>query len=227
MMVALPPDNYVKLPIFVARQWIRHRTANVNEYSARYSVVKDRFYHPTLGNIRALGEPAVTSALWHSVVLSAVTALAGAVLGAILAYAVSTASPTGVLKRFVTSLCGVLAQFGGVILAMMDTAAAVSAIRHAGASCVTVSLSLLPAQTSAPTRSAAIVACFRSFILMMRSARRWRHWIACMATSPRKPCVPRWNWRRGRVAGWTPVTSLQRARWRSRRWRSRRATTTC
>jgi putative spermidine/putrescine transport system permease protein len=72
---------------------------------------------PTLGNIRALGEPAVTSALWHSVVLSAVTAVAGAVLGAILAYAVSTAPPNGVLKRFVTSLCGVLAQFGGVALA--------------------------------------------------------------------------------------------------------------
>src|SRR5690348_12937591 len=32
---------HVKLPIFVARQWIRHRTANVNEYSARYSVLED------------------------------------------------------------------------------------------------------------------------------------------------------------------------------------------
>ena len=40
------------MPIFVARQWIRHRTANVNEYSARYSVVRDRFYHPTLENVR-------------------------------------------------------------------------------------------------------------------------------------------------------------------------------
>jgi thymidylate synthase (FAD) len=40
------------MPIFVARQWIRHRTANVNEYSARYSVVKDRFYHPGIDNIR-------------------------------------------------------------------------------------------------------------------------------------------------------------------------------
>ncbi|CAN5655743.1 FAD-dependent thymidylate synthase [soil metagenome] len=40
------------MPIFVARQWIRHRTANVNEYSARYSVVRDRFYHPTIDNIR-------------------------------------------------------------------------------------------------------------------------------------------------------------------------------
>jgi thymidylate synthase (FAD) len=40
------------MPIFVARQWIRHRTANVNEYSARYSVVQDRFYHPSIENIR-------------------------------------------------------------------------------------------------------------------------------------------------------------------------------
>jgi thymidylate synthase (FAD) len=40
------------MPIFVARQWIRHRTANVNEYSARYSVVPERFYRPTAGNVR-------------------------------------------------------------------------------------------------------------------------------------------------------------------------------
>jgi thymidylate synthase (FAD) len=40
------------MPIFIARQWIRHRTANVNEYSARYSVVQDRFYHPSLDNVR-------------------------------------------------------------------------------------------------------------------------------------------------------------------------------
>lgn len=40
------------MPIFIARQWIRHRTANVNEYSARYSVVKDRFYKPSVGNVR-------------------------------------------------------------------------------------------------------------------------------------------------------------------------------
>ena len=37
---------HVKLPIFVARQWIRHRTANVNEYSARYSRLIDEFYIP-------------------------------------------------------------------------------------------------------------------------------------------------------------------------------------
>lgn len=37
---------HIKLPIFVARQWIRHRTANVNENSARYSIVKGEFYIP-------------------------------------------------------------------------------------------------------------------------------------------------------------------------------------
>lgn len=43
---------HVKLPIFVARQWIRHRTANVNEYSGRYSEMKDEFYVPDLSQIR-------------------------------------------------------------------------------------------------------------------------------------------------------------------------------
>src|ERR1700744_419139 len=38
---------HVKLPIFVARQWIRHRTANVNEYSARYSILDNEFYLPS------------------------------------------------------------------------------------------------------------------------------------------------------------------------------------
>src|SRR5689334_3855987 len=37
---------HVKLPIFVARQWIRHRTANVNEYSARYSILDNEYYIP-------------------------------------------------------------------------------------------------------------------------------------------------------------------------------------
>lgn len=37
---------HIKLPIFVARQWIRHRTASVNEYSARYSIMNDEFYIP-------------------------------------------------------------------------------------------------------------------------------------------------------------------------------------
>lgn len=44
---------HVKLPIFVARQWIRHRTANVNEYSARYSILDKEFYIPAEGNLAA------------------------------------------------------------------------------------------------------------------------------------------------------------------------------
>ncbi|MBX3379803.1 MAG: FAD-dependent thymidylate synthase [Phycisphaeraceae bacterium] len=43
---------HVCMPIFVARQWIRHRTANVNEYSARYSILPDRFYTPNLDQVR-------------------------------------------------------------------------------------------------------------------------------------------------------------------------------
>ena len=44
---------HVKLPIFVARQWIRHRTANVNEYSARYSILDREFYIPTEDHLAA------------------------------------------------------------------------------------------------------------------------------------------------------------------------------
>jgi len=44
---------HVKLPIFVARQWIRHRTANVNEYSARYSILDKEFYLPSKKNLAA------------------------------------------------------------------------------------------------------------------------------------------------------------------------------
>lgn len=43
---------HVKLPIFVARQWIRHRTANVNELSGRYSQMTDEFYLPDFSQIR-------------------------------------------------------------------------------------------------------------------------------------------------------------------------------
>ncbi len=58
---------HIKLPIFIARQWIRHRTANVNEYSARYSIMDKEFYIPSPENLapqskqnhqgRAEGEP--------------------------------------------------------------------------------------------------------------------------------------------------------------------------
>src|SRR5690606_12133598 len=44
---------HIKLPIFVARQWIRHRTANVNEYSGRYSVMDREFYVPAPEHLAA------------------------------------------------------------------------------------------------------------------------------------------------------------------------------
>lgn len=43
---------HIKLPIFVARQWIRHRTASVNEYSGRYSIMREEFYLPEPEQIR-------------------------------------------------------------------------------------------------------------------------------------------------------------------------------
>lgn len=46
---------HVKLPIFLARQWIRHRTANVNEVSARYSEMKDEFFVPLQDDVRGQG----------------------------------------------------------------------------------------------------------------------------------------------------------------------------
>ena len=44
---------HIKLPIFIARQWIRHRTASVNEYSARYSILNNEFYVPEKVNLSA------------------------------------------------------------------------------------------------------------------------------------------------------------------------------
>ncbi len=44
---------HVKLPVFIARQWIRHRTANVNEYSARYSILDREFYIPEPSQLAA------------------------------------------------------------------------------------------------------------------------------------------------------------------------------
>lgn len=54
---------------------------------------------------------------YRTILLALTSALIGAVFGALVAYAVATANPKGVLRRFVTSVCGVLAQFGGVTLA--------------------------------------------------------------------------------------------------------------
>ena len=57
---------HVKLPIFVARQWIRHRMANVNEYSARYSILDREFYVPEPG---ALAAQSATNAQGRGAVL--------------------------------------------------------------------------------------------------------------------------------------------------------------
>ncbi|MFG1606881.1 ABC transporter permease [Actinoplanes sp. NPDC049265] len=71
----------------------------------------------TTANVRALTQDYVLDAFGRSILLSASTALIGAVLGALLAYALVTAKPGGLLRRAVTAACGVLAQFGGVTLA--------------------------------------------------------------------------------------------------------------
>jgi thymidylate synthase (FAD) len=54
---------HVKLPIFVARQWIRHRTANVNEYSARYSILDREFYVPDAAHLA--GQSAANGRVTH------------------------------------------------------------------------------------------------------------------------------------------------------------------
>jgi putative spermidine/putrescine transport system permease protein len=71
----------------------------------------------TLSNLAAMNKPYIIGAFVNAVVLSAASAVIGAILGAILAYAVVTGNPNGVLRRLVVSACGVLAQFGGVTLA--------------------------------------------------------------------------------------------------------------
>jgi putative spermidine/putrescine transport system permease protein len=72
---------------------------------------------PTLANLQALTDSSVLTAFRRSILLSASTAAVGAVVGGLLAHAVSTARPDGFLRRAVTAASGVLAQFGGVTLA--------------------------------------------------------------------------------------------------------------
>jgi putative spermidine/putrescine transport system permease protein len=72
---------------------------------------------PTLGNIRELGQDYIVTSFLASMKLSAESSVIGAVIGAVLAYAMVTGRPDGVLRRAVTSMCGVFAQFGGVMLA--------------------------------------------------------------------------------------------------------------
>ena len=71
----------------------------------------------TLGPVRTLGEATVLDALVRSLELSLVSAALGAVLGALLAYLVVDLPPTSLLRRSISAICGVLAQFGGVTLA--------------------------------------------------------------------------------------------------------------
>ncbi|TAN32000.1 ABC transporter permease subunit [bacterium] len=71
----------------------------------------------TFDYLRALGEPYVVASFVHSFVVSAASSVIGAVFGALLAYAVTTGNRDGVLRRIITSACGVLALFGGVALA--------------------------------------------------------------------------------------------------------------
>ncbi|WP_107269476.1 ABC transporter permease subunit [Plantactinospora sp. BC1] len=71
----------------------------------------------TLENLARLADSYVLAAFGRSILLSAVTALLGAVFGALLGYALVTARPDGLLRRAVTAAAGVLAQFGGVTLA--------------------------------------------------------------------------------------------------------------
>ncbi len=71
----------------------------------------------TSSNFSSINQPFIWKAFVGSLVISSVSAAGGALLGALLAYAVVTGNPNGILRRSVTSAAGVLAQFGGVTLA--------------------------------------------------------------------------------------------------------------
>ncbi len=79
------------------------------------SVYQDGVF--SLDRIRALFTETALTALWKSVLLSGTTAVVGAFLGALLAYLIVTSPPTSAFRRLVISVCSVLAQFGGVMLA--------------------------------------------------------------------------------------------------------------
>ena len=76
-----------------------------------------------LSNLKILADPTVRMAFWHSIELCSITAVVGAVCGAILSYAVATGNPNGFIRRTYLAGSGVLAQFGGVTLAFAFTAA--------------------------------------------------------------------------------------------------------
>jgi putative spermidine/putrescine transport system permease protein len=76
----------------------------------------------TLANFADIDKPYIIKSFTNSLIISSVSAIVGAVAGAVLAYAVVTGNPDGTLRRLVTSAAGVLAQFGGVALAIAAVA---------------------------------------------------------------------------------------------------------
>ncbi len=71
----------------------------------------------TFDNVAGLFDPVVMSTFWNSLWISALTAVVGAVVGALVCYALIGAKPSGVLRSVIDSAAGVLAQFGGAMLA--------------------------------------------------------------------------------------------------------------
>jgi putative spermidine/putrescine transport system permease protein len=71
----------------------------------------------TLENVAHLGDPVVLGSFWNSIWVSGLTAIIGAVLGALLCVALTGSKPGGVLRRVIDAASSVLAQFGGVMLA--------------------------------------------------------------------------------------------------------------
>jgi putative spermidine/putrescine transport system permease protein len=71
----------------------------------------------TIANVTSINQPFLIKSFVNGAAVSVVSALAGGLAGALLAYAVATGNPRGLLRRAVTSASGVLAQFGGVTLA--------------------------------------------------------------------------------------------------------------
>jgi len=100
-------------------------------------VVYNAFRNPnggfSLAGIKALGNPEIRSLFVGSVELALISSLVGAVFGAILAYAVASGNPDGVVRRLYLAVSGVLAQFGGVTLAFafLVTIGPVGLVLHA------------------------------------------------------------------------------------------------
>ena len=100
-------------------------------------VLYNAFKNPTggfsLAGVKALGNPVIRGFFWGSIELCLVSSLAGAIFGAILAYAVASGDPDGIIRRLYLAVSGVLAQFGGVTLAFafLVTIGPVGLLTHA------------------------------------------------------------------------------------------------